>query len=337
MSHAPHPTPPLPSIATERMVIGVCTYNGAPRIRRTLEALVGMDLPPGRVSEVVVVDNRSSDATAETIDRFIASGPRIPVRRLYEGTPGKIAAMRRLFAETSEPLIALTDDDVAPEPDWARALLARFDEHPQAGVIGGPVSNIWEAGPTRLADLYRKSLGDYHREPVPHKLDGPRQFVIGASLALRRAALADSGWLDGCYLEARTGAKLECGAEDAEVCIRIRQAGWDVWYDPAVRVNHYIPETRQTMDYLQRLREGICRGEPKLKWLAAERPGLTWVSYHERRARLLWLKTLLFDWRPTRRRIRLAERLGRVDGWSTLKRELAGPGPTLTLPSPLNP
>lgn len=308
------------------MVVGVCTYNRGPKIRATLDALAALDRAGGRIQELVIIDNRSSDDTAAVVDAFIAAGPPIPTRRIHEPRPGKIAAMRRLFRETSQPLLALTDDDCLPDEAWAARLLAVLDEHPRAGVAGGPVRNVWEAGPTPLAITYRQSLGHHEREPRRHRLDRPGEFVIGASLGIRRAALEASGWLDGCYLEARTGGRLECGAEDAEVCIRIRQAGWEIWYEPDAAIRHLIPAARQTPDYLARIRGAICRGEPKLRWLAEGRPPAEWAAPQLSRARRLWLKTLLFDWRPSRRSIRLAERAGRVEGWAALHRQLqAGP------------
>lgn len=303
-------------------VLGICTFNRGPSIARTLEAVAALDHVAGRLNEVVIVDNRSTDDTAGVVDAFIAAHPGLNMRRVHEPEPGKVAAMRRLFRETSQPLVLTTDDDTLPGPAWARAMIRVMDEHPRAGVVGGPVFNIWESGPTPLAAIYRASLGDQQREARPHRLDNPREFVIGASLGIRRRALVESGWLEGCILQARTGVKLECGAEDAEICIRARQAGWEVWYDPQARVEHLIPPSRQTVEYLARLRGAICRGEPRLRWLAEGRPPAPWPDEHYRKARRLLVKTLLFDLRPTRRRIRLAERTGRLEGWRALKQEL---------------
>lgn len=315
---------PETAAANAPMVVGVCTYNRGPKIRRTLEAIAAMDRAGGRIDELVIIDNRSSDDTAAVIDAFIAEGPSIPTRRIYEAEPGKIAAMRRLFAETTQPLLALTDDDCLPEAGWAAGLLKVLDAEPRAGVVGGPVLNVWETGPAPLAVTYRQSLGHHEREARRHRLEKPGEFVIGASLGVRRAALEASGWLKGCFLEARTGGRLECGAEDAEVCIRVRQAGWEIWYEPSAVIRHLIPEGRQTAEYLRRIRGAICRGEPKLRWLAEGRPGGSWAEPHYRRARRLWLKTWVFDWRPTRRGIRVAERRGRLDGWASLREELRG-------------
>jgi cellulose synthase/poly-beta-1,6-N-acetylglucosamine synthase-like glycosyltransferase len=315
------------------MVIGVCTYNRGPQIVRTLAALDAMDPVDEegspRLARVVIVNNRSTDDTVKVVERFIANrGGGVPFDLIHEDTPGKTHAMLRLFRDTREPIACVVDDDTVPERGWAKAMLSVFDDQPRAGVVGGPVWNVWESGPTRTALRYRRSLGDQLMGDDRVKLADPMSFLMGASLAIRRRAIEDSGWLGGSLLASRTGTSLECGAEDAEICIRIRRAGWEVWYEPGARMGHLIPARRQTPEYLARLREAICRGEPWVRWVAEGEPGSAWAEPHRRRARLKFFKSFFFDWRPTRRRIRVAERRGRAQGWDALARHLAAARPT---------
>ena len=99
-------------------------------------------------------------------------------------------------------------------------------------------------------------------------------------------------------------------------------------------MGHLIPARRQTAEYLARLREGITRGEPLLRWAAGLISDPAEASAEEARARRLYVKTLLFDWRPSRRRVRLAERRGRVRGWQELAERLnGGSGPLGAVPA----
>ncbi len=296
------------------MVIGVCTYNRGERILRTLRTIAEMDRAGGRVTRCVVIDNRSSDGTDRIIDDFIATGPAIPMVRIREERPGKPEALRRLFQETDEPLLGVIDDDCLCDPGWARHILRVFDERPRAALVGGPVSVVWETGPTRIADIYRKSLVDRSLGDREHMLTGPTDFVVGAAQGMRREAVLQTGFLEAREMDCRRGATLEAG-DDVELCIRSRQLGWEIWYTPSARMGHLIPESRQSVAYIARLRESICRAEPWLQWIA----GLVDAERAKRelsRARALRLKTQLFDWRPGRRRVRLAERLGRERGWA---------------------
>ncbi len=313
---------------SDRIVIGVCTYNSAERITHTLEALAGQDRLGGRVTRLVVVDNNSKDGTAEVVRGFAREHPELPVEVLREPAAGKVNAMQAFFGVTDEPLIMLTDDDTLPGPRWAAALAELLDSRPRAGIVSGPVKPKWEAGPTRLARIYVKSLGDQDFGDAPVRLDDPESSLMGASLGIRREALDASGWIGKSIMPTRIGDRGVGGADDAELCHLMRRAGWEVWYTPGAPMLHRIPAWRQTAEYLAGLRGSYCAGEPKLRWIAAgcDPAWAGRAGAEAARARRLYLKTLLFDWRPTRRRIRLAERRGRLEGWSALARELGAGG-----------
>ncbi|MEN0021069.1 MAG: glycosyltransferase [Planctomycetota bacterium] len=308
--------------------IGLCTFNGSARLPANLHAIAACarnhdDL---HITRLVVVDNASTDNTADVVRSFAAEQARtpgaLPVELLNEPTPGKINAMRALFAQTTEPIVLTTDDDTLPDPTWTSGLLSVFADEPRAGIVTGPVRNIWQTGPTPLARVYHRSLGDQDLGPTRVLLDRPTDFVMGASMGVRREALEASGWLDQVMLVGRTGTDLECGAEDAEVCIRVRQAGWQIWYEPTASMGHVIPPERQTAAYLAKLRGAICRGEPALQWVAGEIDDHARATQQAARARHRYLKSLLFTWNR-RRRIRLAERRGKAEGWQRLAERLA--------------
>ncbi len=318
---------------SDAMAIGVCTFNRGAKIAATLEALASLDTVGGRLTRIIVINNASTDDTAAHVERFIASrrdvagegGPRFDL--WHEPTPGKVHALRKFIRETHEPLLGVIDDDCLPEPAWATAMFSMLDDAPRAGAVGGWVRNVWESGPSRLATIYRRSLGDQLLGESRLRLDDPASFLMGASMAYRREAITASGWMESTRLECRRGAVLECG-EDAELCLMIRQAGWEIWYEPRARMGHVIPASRQTIAYLARLRESICRSEPVLMWLARgskrDAATLDWAQREAKRARMLHLKSLLFDYRPSRRRIRIAERAGRARGWRRVVDELRG-------------
>lgn len=303
------------------LAIGVCTYNRGEAITRTLETLASMDRVGGRVSRFIIIDNRSSDGTAGAIDRFIASHRDVPMVRWHEATPGKSAALTKLFRETIEDYIGVIDDDVLASPNWAQGMLALMDDQARCGGAGGPVENIWEGGMTRIAQIYRRSLGDQLLGEARARLDAPSSFLMGASMVMRREAILQSGWLDGRSMDCRRGDVLE-GGEDAELCLKIRRAGWELWYEPTARAGHLIPAWRTTHEYIAKLRRSICRTEPMIRWLWDSSLSLGEARAQRTRARRRYLKTLLFDWRPTRRRVRVAERLGRVEGWDSLVSKL---------------
>lgn len=295
------------------MAVGVCTHNASVRILPLLRALAGLDRAEGRVSCIVIVENASTDDTAEVVRTFAGEHPEAGIELVHESSPGKTNAMVRLFEATSEPLVAMLDDDMVPSAGWARAILGVFDDEARAGAVGTPIRIEWASGPTRLAEIYRRSLGDQLLGETRHRLEGAGAFFGGASLALRRAAYEDSHWAHDRVLDCRRGAVHESG-EDAELCIRVARAGWELWYEPAADTATVIDASKQTRAHLAKLRGSIAASEPVLRWIA----GTTSMDEARReleQAQRRALKAVLFDWRPTRRAIRLAERRGRVEGW----------------------
>jgi len=91
--------------------------------------------------------------------------------------------------------------------------------------------------------------------------------LVGAGLVLRRTALLASGWLDRMKLTGRRGKVLSAG-DDSEMVLRIRNAGYELWYNPAMQLKHYISKRRVSVAYLYRLYRGFGQTDPFLTMLA---------------------------------------------------------------------
>ncbi len=311
--------------AESALALGVCTYNRGPKLAETLAAIARMDRAGGRVRRLVIIDNNSSDETGTVADRFCASDPPIPARRVIEPVQGLAAARARFVNETDEPLLALIDDDCLPDPAWARAVLSIFDSRPRAGIVGGRVELAWESGPTRLARRCATMLAEQDLGDAPQRIDHPERGLVGVAMAIRRGALVESGWIECRELTDRTGRELTSGG-DYELAIRVRAAGWETWYTPDARARHVIGAERQSTEYLARLARGVSLSRARLRWLAAGRPGVDWVRVQARRARIRWTRSTLLEWRPGVRTLKQAEHRARCEGWDSLVRELEARG-----------
>ena len=99
------------------LTVLICSYNRAALLAETLEALARAETPAGCDVELVVVDNNSTDGTQTVIREAQARSAR-PLRAVVERAQGKGFALNRGLAASSGEVIALTDDDVLPAPDW---------------------------------------------------------------------------------------------------------------------------------------------------------------------------------------------------------------------------
>jgi glycosyltransferase involved in cell wall biosynthesis len=260
----------------------VCTHDNARLLDGALESAAAQALPEGVTWEVLVVGNRCSDETAALVRRWGESGRFPRLRYISERRLGISYARRRGLRESHGRLVGFVDDDCLLAPDWAAEALRFAEENPRAGAFGGRNELIWEAPPTRLAELYGESLARQDLGPAPLRMPVKQwRMPVGAGLALRREAIRDSGWLDHGVLRSRVGRGLQAG-EDTEIALRIRRAGWEVWYAPDLRLRHVIPPDRMTLPYLRRLHRGFGRADVYLRDLGMGRrrhprlDGLAW-------------------------------------------------------------
>lgn len=298
------------------LAIAVCTFNRGPAIARTLAALDALDRAGGRLTRVVVVDNNCTDGTPDAVRAF-AAGSRLPVEIVREPAQGLTPARRRAVLATTEDAVAFIDDDCLPDPGWAAAVLGVMDRRPAAGAVGGRIELEFEAPPPRAALARAALLARQDRGDAERRLDSPREPLVGAALAVRRAALLRTGWMERSVLTDRAGATLASGG-DLEMGILLRRAGAERWYTPGARCRHLIPAARTGAAYLLRLAEGVSRAEAALAWLEAGEPGAAWARAGLERAERKRRRTALLEWRPWRRPFRLAERRGRAEGWRDL-------------------
>jgi glycosyltransferase involved in cell wall biosynthesis len=260
----------------------VCTHNNAPMLDGALESIAQQSLPSGIRWEALVVANRCTDETADVALGWRTSG-RIPrLRYVDERRLGLSFARKRGLRESYGQLVGFVDDDCRLAPDWAAQALRFAAEHPRAGAFGGKNELLWEVPPTPLAELYGESLARQDLGSAPRRMPViDWRMPVGAGLVLRRRAWIDSGWMDQSGLRSRSPRNLGAG-EDAEISLRIRRAGWQVWYAPELRLRHLITPDRMKLAYLRRLHRGFGRADVFLRALAGPpRPhprleGLAW-------------------------------------------------------------
>jgi hypothetical protein len=142
-----------------------------------------------------------------------------------------IAAMAAGVAASTSPMIAFTDDDARPRPDWLARIVALFEE-PSIGGVGGRDVVAGQEGPLTTSvgrfTLLGKFVGNHHLGTGP-----PRDVEVlkGVNMAFRAEALAlpAPGILRG------DGAEVDF---EMLTCGWARHQGWRLIYDPALLVDH---------------------------------------------------------------------------------------------------
>ncbi len=240
----------------------VCTHNRATYLRRALASLTAQTLPADRY-EIVVVDNASTDATRDLVTRELAGIDRL--RYVFEPTLGVSRARNAGWRSARAPLVAYLDDDAIAAPDWLERATSVFAMlKPAPGCLGGPVLPIWEVPrPDWLPDallpyLTVLELGQ-DSGPMPRG-----KFLYGTNSVFPRARLAEIG---GYPLGLGPIGRWHRSGEDTFVQKQLRERGHPLWYDPALRVQHFVPAERVRRRWvLRRLYlEGLSRARQRLE------------------------------------------------------------------------
>ena len=198
-------------MAGSTVAVVVATRDRAELVRRTLDSLRAQTRPP---DEVIVVDDGSADGTGALLDEAAATGdlPLRTIRRLESGGPA-VARNAGWRAATAD-IIAFTDDDCRPRPDWLERLA---DAAEGADLVQGRV----------VPDPTQVDRG----RPFVRTLDvGGSPFFETANIAYRRSLLDE---LDGFDERMRRG-------EDTDLGQRALRSGATAAYDPEAVVDHEV-------------------------------------------------------------------------------------------------
>ncbi len=254
------------------LAVALVTRDRREAVVRALDSVLPQ-LEPG--DDLLVVDNASTDGTAEAVREWLAR--RRPAGRLVlEPVGGVSAARTAALADAGAGILCYLDDDETAEPGWLAGLRAAWAAAgPRVGCIGGPMRPTWGAPrPPWLVDHLLDVVSVLDLGGPRRRLDQtPRSgFVWGGNMSLRVAAAREVGGFRP-DLGVSPGAPWIRG-EDEELQERLVRAGWETWWDPGAAVLHWLEPERLTAAAFREVyrRRGLlasARGRSRLAGLAA--------------------------------------------------------------------
>ena len=221
--------------------IVLVSYNVREHLLEAVRAVYASD---GVAIEVIVVDNASSDGSAEALE---ARFPKTSVIR-SDSNLGFGKASNRGIARSRGEFVLLLNPDVVVDPDCVKTLVDFLSANAEAGAAGprlkrpdGTLDLAARRGfPTPRAAFYRVTLLSrlfpksrrfnrynvgYLPEDAVHEIDAG----TAACLMVRRAAIEKVGAFDTDFF---------MYGEDLDLCFRLKQAGWKIFYVPAAVATH---------------------------------------------------------------------------------------------------
>ncbi len=234
--------------ANTTLDVVIPTYNRQSLLRKTLASLAQATVPPGLQVAVIVVDNNSSDGTAEAV-REAAAGFPLPLRYVLETRQGSSCTRNAGVTASEADLVGFVDDDEEIEPDWFEVILREFAD-PAIEFIGGPYLPNWVTPePDWLPPGYHSVIGAIPPKPrAPFRL-GSGGNLMGGNTVMRRSVFARVGLYSP---KLGRGSKGLLSEEDADMMRRLLTAGVYGVYVPELAIRHYIAPERLTRGYHRR-------------------------------------------------------------------------------------
>jgi glycosyltransferase involved in cell wall biosynthesis len=204
--------PDLPSVS---VILPV--WNDARHLSAALHALALQTYPTDRV-EVIVVDNGSIDRLDEVVSRF----PR--ARWLVEPYPGSYAARNRGIEAAHGEVLAFTDADCIPAPDWLEHAVRALRRPAPAGMVAGRIEVRFSyPGRPNACELYDRLCSFRQVETLTRYGYGATANLITTMEVMKRVGPFDGRLLSG---------------GDREWCNRLANTGLRRRYCPKAVVHH---------------------------------------------------------------------------------------------------
>jgi N-acetylglucosaminyl-diphospho-decaprenol L-rhamnosyltransferase len=227
----------LPGVLLSVIVV---SWNTRAQLEACLVSLVAAIAELSGSAEIFVVDNASSDGSDAMVRSQFAG-----VRLIKNETNlGFARANNQALLQSSGAYVLLLNSDTELMPGAVQNLLAFAAVNPRLGAAGPLLLNSDRslqpsAQPmlTPEREFWRLSFLDRLLPRASYRMEGwdrdtprPVETLKGACLLLRRVALAEVGLLDESYF---------MYTEEVDLCYRLAQAGWELWWVPQAKVIHH--------------------------------------------------------------------------------------------------
>ncbi len=214
----------------------IVNHNLKDSLRETIESFKKVNYPD---VQIVVADNASTDGSQEMVRQFFPD-VHLLVHEEEQGY-ARAASLGMAFLADKTKYIFSTTNDVIVDAEILNVLVDYAENDPKAGVLGAKIyffdrpQVIWHAG-ARIHPLHGHSFHiGWERKDNP-RYDRVREcdFVTGCGFLLRSQVVKKIGYFN---------EQLVFYSEDADLCYRVREEGYKVFYIPGAKMWHKVSTT----------------------------------------------------------------------------------------------
>jgi GT2 family glycosyltransferase len=209
---------------TSDVTVVICTCDRGRQVVATVESALANTYPE---FQVLVIDQSRTDETAVAVEPLCVD-PRF--RYIHSSRRGKGRAQNLALDQAKSDIIAFTDDDCVVPPDWIEKNVRIFRQQPRVAVV---FSNVAPA-PHDANAGFIPSYVRQQSQLVRTMWDKSLAWGLGASMAVRRAAILEMGGFDE---QLGPGSRFP-SADDEDIAIRALLHNWWVYESSEITVIH---------------------------------------------------------------------------------------------------
>lgn len=227
------------------------TRNRAALLYNTLESLTSQTYPADRF-EVIVIDNGSTDSTAEVCKHFERRIPQF--KSIYDPRPGLHNGRHTGLEAANGDILVYADDDIEALPTWLEGVAESFAD-PSAALVGGKILPKFEGAPPNwVNEISCKtdlgwSLGWYSIldfGDTVHEIS--HEYVWGCNFSIRKDVLKKAG---GFHPDSIPKELIKYrGDGETAVSFAVRDMGLKAMYNPKASVYHVVSSDRLSLEYI---------------------------------------------------------------------------------------
>ncbi|SDM17163.1 bifunctional polysaccharide deacetylase/glycosyltransferase family 2 protein [Allokutzneria albata] len=229
-------------LVPESVTVLVPAYNEEAGIEATLRSILASTVPV----RVIVIDDGSTDGTADVVHRLGLPGVRLVVQR----NAGKAAALNTGLRHCETDLVVMVDGDTVLEPDAVAELVRPFAD-PGVGAVSGNAKVGNRSGLLGTWQHIEYVIG-FNLDRRMYDVMQCMPTVPGAVGAFRMSALREIN-----------GIPVDTLAEDTDLTMALERAGWAVTYQESARAWTEVPVS---LGQLWRQRYRWCYGTLQAMW-----------------------------------------------------------------------
>ena len=228
-----------------KVALVICTYNREKYLFETLESLSNQTLQNDKF-QLIIVDNNSTDNTANISQEFISKNPLLNIKYCFEEKKGLSFARNRGVAEANAPIVSYVDDDVILPASFLQEMVDFFDKYKDAAGAGGKVIPKYERGkePEWMSKYLNGFVGKVDFGNNILQYDKGMKYPAGCNMAYRKDILLKVGGFNN---------ELTFRSDDKYIFYKVKNISDKIYYIPNAWLFHNIDSHRLTDSNFKKL------------------------------------------------------------------------------------